>query len=234
MNFPSVIDSYLSLLDHSSDYFYIKSCDRKFLHANEGLLKLFHCESLHEIVGKTDFDFVPHYLADRYAKEEEKIFKTGKPLLNRIELLSRDHIESLWHITTKLPYYDNNKIVGLLGISRTLKKGDEFPHKNTKMNNVLIYIKNHYGEQISVQSLAQICNMSVSAFERNFKKNFGTSPIAYLKLVRLNIACRYLTETEKSLSDIALSCAFCDQSYFTAEFSRHMKLSPLKYRQKYA
>ncbi|OQC30298.1 MAG: Transcriptional activator NphR [Verrucomicrobia bacterium ADurb.Bin070] len=51
--------------------------------------------------------------------------------------------------------------------------------------------------------------------------------------VRINAACRLLTETDHSVTGIAGEVGFYDQSHFSRTFTRLMGLSPLKYRKRH-
>ena len=57
-------------------------------------------------------------------------------------------------------------------------------------------------------------------------------PIADIKNLRVEQACKQLMDLNKSLSEIALNVGFCDQSYFTKEFKKAMGITPCQYRNK--
>jgi AraC-like DNA-binding protein len=75
--------------------------------------------------------------------------------------------------------------------------------------------------------------MSLRAFERQFLASFHLTPQKYLRKLRLRIACRALIYTDESLSEVALSCGFADQSHFTREFRRQFGRTPRDYREHY-
>jgi transcriptional regulator GlxA family with amidase domain len=76
--------------------------------------------------------------------------------------------------------------------------------------------------------------LSVSQFNRQFKKKFHTTPRSYLTNVRMNAACHLLVSTDLPISEIALQTGFYDQSHLSNQFTRHRGMSPSHYRSKYS
>jgi AraC-like DNA-binding protein len=72
--------------------------------------------------------------------------------------------------------------------------------------------------------------VSVSHFDRTFRRAFDTSPRQYLIRIRIEAACRKLAETTESLAAIALACGFHDHAHFTRSFHRIMAATPSAYR----
>lgn len=83
---------------------------------------------------------------------------------------------------------------------------------------------------LSIEQLAFICNMSISTFKRAFKKVFEETPARYIKHRRLQHASSLLCNTTQSISDIAFDSGFQDLSTFSANFQEKFKISPSKYR----
>ena len=75
------------------------------------------------MVGKTDFDFYPEALANRYYDDEQTIIRTGQPLINHEEPFVHPDGVGVWNLTTKVPLKDiHGKIIGLVGVSRDISK----------------------------------------------------------------------------------------------------------------
>ena len=91
-------------------------------------------------------------------------------------------------------------------------------------------MEQHFSEKITVDTLAQLSNMSQSNFNRLFKKEMNISPIEYLINLRLRKAKKYLSEMSNSISDIALKCGFYSASYFSSCFYKQFNLSPSEYQ----
>jgi AraC-like DNA-binding protein len=83
---------------------------------------------------------------------------------------------------------------------------------------------------VSLADLAHDCGVSVSHFSRAFRQSTGVSPHQWLLKRRVDQAKSLLREGMLSLSDIALSCGFADQSHFTRVFTRMTGISPGAWR----
>ena len=83
---------------------------------------------------------------------------------------------------------------------------------------------------IRLAELASACDMSLHAFQRNFRKQFGKSPHQWRQAARLERARTLLEYSQKSLADIAFECGFSDQAHLTRVFSREFGMTPGTYR----
>lgn len=83
------------------------------------------------------------------------------------------------------------------------------------------------GQNHTVRKLADHFNLSERQFERKFKEYSGFAPKKYLRLVRFGEACnRYQEANQKTLSEIALSCGYYDQSHFIKDFKTFSGYNP--------
>jgi AraC-like DNA-binding protein len=71
-----------------------------------------------------------------------------------------------------------------------------------------------------------MAGLSVFHFARAFRQSFGMPPHSYLLRRRIERADRLLEQTELSLSEIALSTGFSDQSHFAKHFRRLTGMTP--------
>ncbi len=121
-------------------------------------------------------------------------------------------------------------------ISRALKMEWEssIKNKSPKIKELIQvsvnYIHNNYERDISLKDIAQYVFLSTSYFTRAFKEEMGISPISYLLKLRIERAKELLKETDKKISDIALSVGFSNQQRFNDIFKKYVKLTPLQYR----
>jgi AraC family transcriptional regulator len=92
------------------------------------------------------------------------------------------------------------------------------------------HIDANIDQRISVEALAQLANLSVCYFVRAFKQSVGLTPHDYLIRRRVERAMELLSETELSLSEIALAAGFADQSHCARRFRQHVGMSPRDYR----
>jgi len=94
------------------------------------------------------------------------------------------------------------------------------------------YMEENYFSKITVDDLSKIVNMSTPSFFRYFKKVFNTSPMEYLKKIRIAHATAMLSSTDKPISYIAQECGFFDQSHFANVFKQSTNMKPKEFRQK--
>lgn len=104
------------------------------------------------------------------------------------------------------------------------KKGD------TGIQMAVAYINENYRDKVTIKHLASLANMSESNFHAAFKKQMGTSPIAYLNNYRLSVAADRLTDTTDTVSDISYSVGINDPLYFSKLFKKIYGMAPKEYR----
>jgi len=96
------------------------------------------------------------------------------------------------------------------------------------------YIKENYlKEVISIEHLANLCNITPSYFTRIFKSVFGMSPKKYISDLKMQAACEYLTYTSTSVMDISKTLGYEDLTYFSSSFKKHFGVTPVEYRRKH-
>jgi AraC-like DNA-binding protein/ligand-binding sensor protein len=93
------------------------------------------------------------------------------------------------------------------------------------------YIWENYTRKISLQEVAEASGLSAPYFSTVFKEEMGENLSSYLNRLRVDKAAAMLAETKLSLSEIAGSCGFEDQSWFSKIFKSYTGMSPGKYRE---
>jgi AraC-like DNA-binding protein/mannose-6-phosphate isomerase-like protein (cupin superfamily) len=91
-------------------------------------------------------------------------------------------------------------------------------------------IEDRYSENISLRDLAERIPISPFHLLREFKKQYGLGPHAYLSQLRIRKA-KQLLKGRAPLADIALQTGFCDQAQFTRRFKQIVGTTPGGYRQ---
>lgn len=92
------------------------------------------------------------------------------------------------------------------------------------------YIGAHYTEELSVELLAQKCNVSASYLHKLFAEKLGQSPHDTIVNRRISAAKGLLINSNLPLSDIAIQCGFNSQAYFSDCFRRKTGLTPGAFR----
>ena len=99
-----------------------------------------------------------------------------------------------------------------------------------KIKLILNYINDHYSEDISINTLAELCEYSEYHFMRFFKKHIGLTCIQYINNLRLEKSSILLTSTNNAIMDISLEVGFDNLSYFNKLFKRKYNLTPKEFR----
>jgi PAS domain S-box-containing protein len=116
-----------ALIDNLPDCIYAKDVAGRKTLANPADLKNLRCQTEAEAIGKSDFDFFPKDIAEKFRADDQEVI-AGQPVINREEYLFDEAGRKRWLLTSKLPLRDQDgKIVGLIGIGRniTLQKQAE-------------------------------------------------------------------------------------------------------------
>lgn len=189
--------------------------------------------SVASVLGKTDYDLSPAFLADQFRLDDEQVL-AGHRIVNRLERLGDSQGTTVWNVTDKIPVADaKGVIIGTAGITRAAGPASSLETTAPGFGPALAHMRAHFHEEITNRRLASISNMSLRAFERRFRAAFHLTPQRFLRRLRLRIASRALVYTDESLSEIALSCGFADQSHFSREFRRQFGRTPRDYREHY-
>lgn len=101
-----------------------------------------------------------------------------------------------------------------------------------KMKAVVIYIQEHYTQNISIAELSKSSNMSEYHLMRCFKQCAGMTCIEYINHCRITLASKLLCSTDLPITTIALEVGFNNISYFNKLFKRTFGITPKQYRSK--
>jgi AraC-like DNA-binding protein len=220
-----------SLFDFLTDVqFFIKNREGLYIWANRGLLDNYLLRDKSEIIGKSDYDLAPAFLADQWVKDDREVL-LGNEIRNRMELVGRYDMTVAWHVTNKIPLRARSgEILGLAGITRKFADADDTSLPFHELNEVLDHIRRNFSRSIKLQELADISNLSIRALERKFNKYFQISPNQYIRRLRVSMACQALINTDNSISSIAYKTGFCDHSYLSKEFLKATGKTPKEFR----
>lgn len=97
---------------------------------------------------------------------------------------------------------------------------------STDLKDMTAVIEENILHPITVSELAKLCNRSLAAFKRDFKKQYQSSPRIYINQQRLKHARMLLQNTNKLVSEIASECAFESTSYFIRIFKQEFGITP--------
>lgn len=98
----------------------------------------------------------------------------------------------------------------------------------TRIARVLKYIHAEYARPLSAEEMARRAGMSVSAFHHNFKLVTASSPLQYLKRIRLDQARRLMAHDGYNASTAARAVGYESPSQFSREFKRLFGVTPVE------
>jgi len=109
-----------TLIDNLPDGIYAKDTAGRKTLANPADLKNLRCKTEAEVIGKSDFDFYPHDIAEKFLADDQSVIQ-GQPVINREEYFFDGESQKRWLLTSKLPLRDQNgTIIGLVGVGRDI------------------------------------------------------------------------------------------------------------------
>ncbi len=241
MTSRTIASHFAELLDFLPDVLaWVKDRQGRYLWVNRAFLIQYSLDhpsenefaTVENILGKTDYDLSPAFLADQFRHDDEQVL-AGHRIINRLERLGETEGTTVWNITDKIPVVDaKGAIIGTAGITRAAGPAGRL-EATAGFGPALAYMRTHFHREITNRHLASISNMSLRAFERQFGAAFHLTPQKFLRKLRLRIASRALIFTDETLSEIALQCGFADQSHFSREFRRQFGRTPREYREHY-
>lgn len=83
---------------------------------------------------------------------------------------------------------------------------------------------------LKIEEFAKLCGRSLSAFKRDFKKIYKTTPSKWIKSKRLEHAKFLLIESKLNINQISYDCGFINASHFIKSFKEKYQLPPHQYR----
>jgi len=205
---------------------WVKGLDGRFVITNQLFSERFGFVDAHHLIGLTDHDLAPPYLASRYIEDDHQVLQ-GVVISDRLELIVGNNNSASWFRTSKWPIYNpQGNVIGSYGISTQISQPRSAAMPIRELNTPIEYIKQNYSENISIEKLAEACHVSISTLERRFKKHLSKTPVQYLMEVRLDNARIMIFDTEKNISSIAQETGFVDNSHFTRAYKKCFSISP--------
>lgn len=154
--------------------------------------------------------------------------KVGKKIVQLCEISGFDSLLLFLDILQDLAVSINKKILSNSPITNCIPEGE-----NLRINSVIDYIENNYADEIKLGTIAEIINMSESAFSHFFKKRTGASFTQYILDYRIGIATKLLFETDMTINEISYKSGFKTLSNFNKAFKKKQGNSPKDYRNDY-
>ena len=109
-----------ALMDNIPDAIYFKDTEGRFTRVNSHAPYRGN-KAPEEVVGKTDFDFFVEEHARAAYEDEQRVMRTGVPIVDKEEKEVYPDGSTTWLSTTKVPIFDDaGRVTGIVGISRDI------------------------------------------------------------------------------------------------------------------
>jgi len=110
----------------------------------------------------------------------------------------------------------------------------DFPRKDNQMilrlADAFSYLESHTDRPVSSKELMDATNMSTSTLHRYFQRATGFSPVEFHTHRRIEVACHLIRTSSLSMGEISEATGFSDANYFSRQFRKVMKMSPMQYK----
>lgn len=159
--------------------------------------------------------------------EEGRYLAEHIPRSKLVVLEGRDHL--FWTETTYSILAEIEEFV-----TGNRPRRSEFQASKTKairkgLNLKSVMIDN-YLLNLNLEEFAKLCGRSLSAFKRDFKEIFNTTPSKWVKNKRLEYGKKLLIESDMNINQVCYECGFKNTSHFIKSFRLKYKASPHQFR----
>jgi PAS domain S-box-containing protein len=211
--------------------FFIKNRRGEYVVVNRTLVERCGLREKEQLIGRKPDEVFPAPLGQSYRAQDERILRTGEPILNQLELQLYPSGQTGWCLTNKLALRGGDGgVVGLVGISKDLQSPNEAGEDYSHVAEAVRHIQAHYDQPLKVANLAGLAGLSLYQFEQRFRRIFQLTAGQFIQKVRMDAAVRRLRQTADPIAKVALDCGYSDQSAFSRQFKQTVGLSPAQYR----
>ncbi|MCB9326937.1 MAG: helix-turn-helix transcriptional regulator [Lewinellaceae bacterium] len=128
-------------------------------------------------------------------------------------------------------------LLGILCQTKTIQYLNEATFKpvfeekdGQRLDHVFQYSFQHFAESIELAEVAAIANLSVSQFCRYFKLHTRKTYFGYLNELRIEAACKLLSEGKYSIAQVCYEVGFNNLSNFNRQFRKLKGITPSQFR----
>lgn len=101
----------------------------------------------------------------------------------------------------------------------------------TAVDRAILYIRQHYTEELSLSQVAAQVHLNPSYLSTLFKQKAGVSFVAFLQQTRIGAAKRLLRQTDLKIQAIAEQTGFSSLRHFNRAFKEEVGVTPRSYRE---
>lgn len=223
-----------ALFDLTPDIaFFVKDAAGTYVAVNESLLTRHGLRQPGDALGKRPRDICAGDFGRIPTEQDRRVLRTGKPLVNHLELQLHRPREPVWCLTSKLPLRDSDgRVIGIIGFSSDVRSSVDTAAIPNALAAALTEFEQDLSHSVSPATLARRSGLTATRLARLTRKLFGLTPSQLIAKTRITAASQLLHETTKSVAEIAHACGYFDQSAFTRAFRTATGLTPSEYRRR--
>ncbi len=166
-----------TLMENSKDPIYFKDKESRFIYVNRIKSQKHGIKNLSEMIGKSDYDYLPQDVADETFQEERTIMQTGQPIIGKIEKKLEPDGTVKFGSASKYPFYNSEgKIIGTWGITTDITDIQIAREMLLQANERHRKIIENICDIIGILDFNGICKYT----SPNVEKEFGWTPDEYL------------------------------------------------------
>jgi len=157
-----------------------------------------------------------------YGKTKSEVSKLLKQMCKQKELPAAINLLQILHLICNTKEYD---LLVSEGYINNYQNRD-----NDRMDAVFKYVFNHYKEEIPLSTIAGIAGMNKQAFCRYFKTRTQKPFMQFVNEIRIGQACKLLSDSEKTIVQIAFDCGFNSITNFNSFFKAIKGITPREFK----
>jgi PAS domain S-box-containing protein len=189
-----------ALMDHSDDSIYFKDCASQFLRCSVSMANAFGQKNSADLIGRRDQDFFSTDHADEAFADEQRIIRTGEPMIGKIEKETWPDGRLTWALTSKMPFRNNaGEIIGTFGISKDITAIKDAEDKLAEVHKQLMDASRQAGmAEIATSVLHNVGNVLNSV---NVSNSLVADKVRNSKLANFSRAVALMQEHKADLGN---------------------------------
>ncbi len=100
---------------------------------------------------------------------------------------------------------------------------------NARLQNIFTYVEQHFNEEIDIQKVAALANLSLPSFCTYFKKVMKITFTDFLNHYRIQRSC-ILLQQDKTIAETCFECGFNNVTYFNKVFKKVLNTTPSEFK----
>ncbi|MEK7949538.1 AraC family transcriptional regulator [Luteolibacter soli] len=196
--------------------------------------------------GKEIDTIVMHFAVDRFLSVLDQLFPGKREEIEVIDFFGRDEVATpLFHalagmLEQRVP--GSSPRVSAIGALMTAHLLEKYTHAAAakpdylgglpigKLRKLEAFVGESLNEEVSLDAMASVVELSPFHFSRVFKQTTGMTPLQFVTRERIARAQQLMRETSRSLIEIGMDVGYTSPSHFAQVFRRQVGVTPTEFR----